>query len=97
MSKLFDHGPLDTFEVTWNSGHIEHIQAHQVLAPPKRMFMMGESTGGASESAWLFHGEIEGRWKLLLMAHDGDVRTVRNVTHTIDRATSPDSAAGDGK
>lgn len=76
----YDHGPLDTYEVIWNSGHIEHVKAHQVLAPRPPLF--GLTSPG--DNRWVVHGEIEGRWRLLLIAADEDIRSIRNVTHTRD-------------
>lgn len=89
----YEHGPLDTYEVIWNSGQIEYIQAHQVIMPPlESPFSMGSGVFGSAgattkpRGGWTFHGEIEGRWKLLLAADPADIKSVRNVTHTSDRA-----------
>ncbi|MET8430133.1 hypothetical protein [Nocardia sp. NPDC004860] len=82
----FDYGPLDTYEIMWASGHIEYIQAHQVLLPPDEAILglfSGETTT-RKRSGWTFHGEVEGRWKLLLFAPAEDIKSVRNVTHTRD-------------
>ena len=89
----FDHGPLDTFEIVWQSGHVEHIQAHQVLMPPDdhMPFSLGGGVYGQAGNerkprrGWAFHGEINGHWRLLLSADADDIRSVRNVTHTTDR------------
>lgn len=77
----YDHGPLDTYEVIWKSGHVERVQAHQVLWPnginlfddqrPKREHVM-------------IHGEIDGRWKLILAAPVEDVLSVRRITADVE-------------
>ncbi len=90
----YDHGPIDTYEIIWASGHVEYIQAHQVLMPPEDLpFHLGGGLFGrtatevkAPRRAWTFHGEIDGRWRLVLHAPAEDIRSVRNVTHTQDRA-----------
>lgn len=87
-SKLekYDHGPLETYEIVWASGHVEHIQAHQVLMPsPDFSGIFGGVVAVQREKRWTFHGEIDGRWRLLLTAPEADIKSVRNVTHTVDR------------
>lgn len=83
----YEYGPLDTYEVIWSSGHIEEIQAHQVLMPPDEM--LSGLFGGVTTKqfrGWTFHGEIDGHWRLLLSAPAEDIKSVRNVTYTRDRA-----------
>jgi hypothetical protein len=92
MSSGYDHGPLDTYEIVWTSGHVEYIQAHQVLLPPEDSFpfKLGDGVYGSTGTTtrprrgWAFHGEIDGHWRLLLSARAEDIRSVRNVTHTRD-------------
>ena len=82
----FEYGPLDTYEIVWATGHVEYIQAHQVLMPPNDIvsaFLPG-ATATKKRDGWTFHGEIDGRWKLLLFAAAEDIKSVRNVTHTRD-------------
>ena len=93
MPDKFEYGPIDTYEVIWTSGHVEHVQAHQVLMPKDEMFEgLFQALGGTRTAskpqppAWTFHGEIDGRWRLVLHAPAEDIRSVRNVTHTQDRA-----------
>lgn len=83
-----DHGPLDTFEIIWASGHVERIQAHQVLAPQNDMMagIFGTATATKKRDGWMFHGEFDGHWKLVLFAPAEDIVTIRNVTHAIDNA-----------
>ena len=92
MSK-FERGPAETYEVIWNSGHVEYLDAHQVLLPPdENFFSLGRGIFGSTETqtkpsrGWVFHAEIEGRWTLLLAAPAEDIKSVRNVTHTRDSA-----------
>lgn len=84
----FERGPLDTYEIVWASGQIEHIAAHQVLAPPTDMTasLFPGATGTKTRDGWMFHGEVDGDWKLLLFARAEDIITIRNVTHTRDTA-----------
>jgi hypothetical protein len=49
----FDHGPIDTYEVIWNSGHVEYVQAHQVLMPQDGMVA---GLFSKPRTAWTFHG-----------------------------------------
>ena len=89
----YDHGPRETYEIGWQSGHIEHIQAHQVLMPPDdipRSFGGGvyQSAGGARKPrrGWAFHGQIDGKWRLVLAADGEDIRSVRNLAYAPDSA-----------
>lgn len=77
----YDHGPLDTYEVIWKSGHVERVQAHQVLWPPI-VNLFGE--GNANREHVMIHGEIDGRWKLILAAPVEDVVSVRRVTADVE-------------
>ncbi|MEU2106428.1 hypothetical protein [Nocardia sp. NPDC019255] len=82
----YDHGPLDTYEIVWESGHVEYIQAHQVITPPRdpmSAWLPGE-TWTKTRGGWTFHGEVDGRWRLLLAVRADEIRSVRNVTHTRD-------------
>jgi hypothetical protein len=78
----YDHGPLQTYEVIYTSGHIEQIQAHQVIMPPSDFF--GYDVQTKQEGRWTFHGEFDGRWMLVLSVPESDVKSVRNVTRTAD-------------
>lgn len=62
----YDRGPLVAYEVTWMSGHAEHIQAHSV-------------TVDANPSRVRFHAEIDGRIRLVLDARADDIRTIRDM------------------
>lgn len=92
----YDHGPLETYEICWTSGHVERIQAHQVLMPPEEMpFGLGGGIFGRTQTevkprrGWAFHGEFDGRWTLVLSAPAEDIRSVRNVTRTSDWQARP--------
>lgn len=84
----YDYGPLDIYEIIWTSGHVEHIEAHQVAPPPSKLLEMiaGRDIRTQHHDGWMFHSMIDGRWKLLLFAHAEDIKSVRNVTHTHDAA-----------
>lgn len=73
-----DHGPLVTYEITWQSGHVERIQAHQVIWPGNALDLFAPA-GPPRPRRVMFHGEIDGRWTLQLSALEADIRTIRNV------------------
>ncbi|MBB3099349.1 hypothetical protein FHR83_007055 [Actinoplanes campanulatus] len=79
-----DRGPADVYEITWMSGHIETIQAHQLSWPRRGEFMMrdlfGQAGGDKGPDRIQMHAEIDGRWKLTLSAREEDIRTIRLVT-----------------
>lgn len=73
----FARGPLRRYEVTWNSGHVETIEAHQVSWP--NAFSI---TPDESREPWIrFMGEVAGQWTLVLQAREPDLRSVRDVTN----------------
>jgi hypothetical protein len=81
----FNHGPLQTYEVHWMSGHVETVPAHQVSYPHRGMALFADSvmSGLASDAGAprvKIHAEIDGRWQLMLSAREEDIRTMRNVT-----------------
>lgn len=74
-----DYGPLQAFEITWSTGHVETIHAHQVSYPGS----FASFFGGAPRTPQIhFHGEIEGRWTLVLSCLEADLTRIRNVTQT---------------
>ena len=80
----YDRGPLQTFEITWMSGHAETIQGHQV-SWPHNGHALTDLFGGVDTKADVarhvhFHGEFDGKWTLVLSAREDDIRTIRNVT-----------------
>lgn len=77
MSAVYDHGPLRSYEITWHSGHVETIRAHQVSWPNAMSQMLGEP---ALPRIIQFHGEIDGQWTLVLHADESEIRTIRDVT-----------------
>lgn len=85
MTKPFEYGPLQTYEVIWKSGHVEQVQAHQCMLPPSPMF--GDAPSPRANRI-TFHGEIDGRWMLVLDADYGDISSVRRVD-----PVRPESAA----
>lgn len=79
MSAEYDRGPLLTYEVTWATGHVERIEAHQVILPMPPMNLFG-SAPATTRGRVTFHGEINGKWQLILDAAEEDIRTIRNVS-----------------
>jgi hypothetical protein len=73
-----DERPLRSYEITWHSGHVETIHAHQVSWPNNAANLFGGAT--TKPSLIQFMGEIDGQWTLVLSAHEDDIRTVRDVT-----------------
>lgn len=71
-----DRGEPAVYEITWESGHVERISAHQVAWPGNTSFL----SANPGPSRITFHAYVEGRWTLMLQAREADIRTVRNVT-----------------
>lgn len=82
---FYENVPPQVYEVTWMTGHVETVIAHQVLHEALNM-RVGVLGGGAfateSEGKRIkFHAEIDGRWTLQLSALEADIRTIRNITN----------------
>ncbi|MFJ5644125.1 hypothetical protein [Streptomyces sp. NPDC093223] len=77
--------PPQVYEITWQTGHVETVIAHQVSHDALRMRVSALADGvfGADgEGARIkFHAEVDGRWTLQLAAHEADIRTIRNITN----------------
>lgn len=72
-SSYYANIPAREYEITWRSGHVETVKAHQVLVPTG-----GSLFGSVPERRrYIFHAEINGTWTLVLDADADDVRTVR--------------------
>lgn len=75
----FEYGPLREYEVTWTNGHVETIKAHQVLLPQTFLWSDYMRNGGAERrQRYTFHGQVDGRWILILDAPAEDIRMVRD-------------------
>lgn len=70
--------PPQRYEVTWLSGHVETVIAHQVSWPNNSADLF---LGAARPVRIQFHAEVDGRWTLQLSALEDDLRTVRNITN----------------
>lgn len=77
---MTERGPLQTFEITWSTGHVETIQAHQVHWPDNTLGLFGEKP--SENPRVMFHGEFDGHWTLVLVAFEADITRIRNVTVT---------------
>jgi hypothetical protein len=75
---MTERGPLQSFELTWSSGHVETIKAHQVSYQGNSP-MFGDPGRKARID---FHGEIDGHWMLILSALEDDLARIRNTTQT---------------
>lgn len=84
----YDHGEPDEFEIVWKTGHVDRLKAHQVTWPDSAAAIFGGLFGSRPAGAprILFHGQIDGRWRLLLSAPEDDIATVRNLTQVGDQA-----------
>jgi hypothetical protein len=84
VSRGYGRGPLQSYEITWMSGHVETIQAHQVDLPQRSAFLAHDALGVTAatddRSRVEVHAEIDGRWLLVLFAPEKDIRTIRLVT-----------------
>jgi hypothetical protein len=79
------YGRPDLYEITWMSGHIETVAAHQVTYPHQGLALFsggGAATLTADQLAprVRMHAELDGRWCLTLSAREEDIRTMRLVT-----------------
>jgi hypothetical protein len=79
----YKRGRPDVYEITWMSGHIEQVVAHQVCYP-HRGIGFGQDVFGIPEEPGAprvqIHAEINGEWRLVLSAREADIRTMRLVT-----------------
>lgn len=79
----FKRGRPDVYEITWMSGHIEQVPAHQLTYPHRGLIVTDYAIGiGADDGAprVQIHAEIDGKWRLVLSAREEDIRTMRLVT-----------------
>lgn len=67
----FDHGPLQEYAITWRDGTMEVVKAHQVLLPQTSFI------GGDGDPNVRIHGEIDGRWMLVLSAPGDQIISIR--------------------
>ena len=76
----YDYGPLRTFEVTWRNRPPEMVQGHSVQF---------DSAGGifarpVEHPRFRIYGMFPGRrWRLMLMAPESDVLSIRDVTEDV--------------
>ncbi|MEV0646032.1 hypothetical protein AB0I28_12280 [Phytomonospora sp. NPDC050363] len=81
---IYENVPMTAYEITWASGHVETIWAHQVSWPNamqtgmREMFATTTTETRAFEPKVQFMGEVDGRWVLILSAWESDIRTIRN-------------------
>lgn len=86
MTEPIERGPADRYEITWMTGHIETVLAHQVSWPNSLDSSFREMFGGSTATTTdrprfvRLHAEIDGRWCLTLQAREEDIRTIRMVT-----------------
>lgn len=82
---IYENVPPQVYEVTWMTGHVEKVVAHQVVTGTTRMAAVrvgADSFATESEGARVkFHAEINGVWMLQLSAFEVDIRTIRNITN----------------
>jgi hypothetical protein len=79
------YGTPDHYEITWMTGHIETVLAHQITWPNssadlRRMFG-GLATATEEPRFVRMHAELDGRWCLTLQAREEDIRSIRLVTN----------------
>ncbi|MFE2383956.1 hypothetical protein [Streptomyces misionensis] len=81
---FYENVEPQVYEVTWQTGHVEKVIAHQVSHDTlrTRVAVLGDGMFGTdAEGARIkFHAEINGQWTLQLSAHEADIRTIRNIT-----------------
>lgn len=84
MTYKYDYGPLQTYEITWTSGHVERVQCHQITYSGgpnslETLGLVGVKTQQDPRRVHL-HGEFDGRWLLVLSALERDIAAIRLVT-----------------
>ena len=77
-----ERGPIQRFEVVWQNGHTEVIEAHQVS------YSGGGILFADKPEVIQFHGEFDGVWTLVLRVRGDDLQSVRNLTQTEQGAAS---------
>lgn len=81
---FYENIPPQVYEITWQSGHVEKVIAHQVSHDElkQRVGVLGDGHIAAeSEGSRIkFHAEVDGRLTLQLSALEEDIRTIRNIT-----------------
>ena len=71
----YDHGEPDEYEIVYKNGNVERIKAHQAICPSRITF-----TSMGSREHFMFHGEVDGKWRLLLTVDPNAVVSIRNWT-----------------
>lgn len=75
--------PASAYEVTWMTGHVETVLAHQVTWPGNASSLFGAVATKTIERV-VFHAYVNDKWTLMLDARVEDIRTIRNkVTEEI--------------
>lgn len=78
MSDRYADTPPRTYEITWQSGHVETVLAHQVTWPGAGAGLFGRTDSRPPRVQ--FHAEIDGIWSVTLSAPEDDIRIIRDVT-----------------
>lgn len=86
----FDRGPVQWYEITWETGHIEKFPSHQIWWPDNATSLFNPQSATGRERVEI-HAEINGHWTLQLSAQLRDIRTIRNVT--TDEVVTADEVA----
>lgn len=85
MSSHYENVAPQVYEITWQSGHVETVVAHQVSHDTLKMrvtALTNSAFATDSEGARIrFHAEVDGHWTLQLSAYEADIRTIRNITN----------------
>ena len=78
----YDYGPLRTYEITWRTGHIETVRAHQVLWPNDLLNVLAPvaTAQHMARRRVLISGMFEDRWRLVLAADEDEIYSIRDVT-----------------
>lgn len=74
----FEYGEPTTYEITWKSGHVERIKAHQVTWPNNMANLFRRDDQPEKPQRIMFHAEINGQWTLQLMTFEDEIRSIRN-------------------
>lgn len=78
MNDHYADKPPRTYEITWQSGHVERVIAHQVTWPGAGAAIFGVKDSRPPRIQ--FHAEVGGIWSLQLSCPEEDIRIIRDVT-----------------
>lgn len=74
--------PSDMYEVVWENGHVERVQACQVAWPGAGERLFAAPDAELPPPRMTFHDYVDGKWTLVLQVREDAIASVRNLTRT---------------